>query len=103
AAGLLLGSWGLWIIDTLLVTGVTLLFYRLCRQMRLPYSPVLPLFFNLLIRNYLVCEGIGMTRAYTAIFLLMAFCILMGQSGYKFFWLGLLSGPTLLLHQTHCL
>jgi hypothetical protein len=102
-AGLLLGTWGLWIIDTLLVSGATLLFYRLCRQKCLPYAPILPLFFNLLIRNYLVCEGIGMTRAYTAIFLLMAFCVLMGRSRYKFFWLGLISGATLLMQQDQLL
>jgi hypothetical protein len=103
AAGLLMGSWGLWIIDTLLVTGASVLFYRLCRQVRLPYAAILPLFFNLMIRNYLICEGIGMTRAYTAIFLLMAFCILMGQSRYKFFWLGLISGATLLMQQDQLL
>ncbi len=102
-AGLLLGSWGLWIIDTLLMTGASLLFYRLCRQKNLAWAPLLPLLFNLLIRNYLVCEGIGMTRAYTAIFLLMAFCILMGESRYKFFWLGLLTGATLLMQQDQLL
>jgi hypothetical protein len=102
-AGLCLGSWGLWIIDTLLVAGATLLFYKRCREKALPYPYLLPLFFNLLIRNYLVCEGIGMTRAYTAIFLLIAFCVLLGRSRYTFFWLGLLTTAIFLMQQDQIL
>ena len=102
-AGLILGPWGLWLIDTLLVTGATLLFYERCRKKQFTYPIILPLFFNLLIRNYLVCQGIGMTRAYTAIFLLIAFCILLKKSRYTFFWLGLLTAATFLMQQDQLL
>lgn len=98
-----LGSWGLWIVDAALVAGATLFFYRRCREKQLPYPWILPLFFNLLIRNYLVCQGYGMTRTYTAIFLLLAFCILLGRSRYLFFWLGLLTAATLLMQQDQLL
>ena len=102
-AGLCLGSWGLWIIDTLLVAGVTLLFYKRCREKDLSYPWLLPLFFNLLLRNYLVCQGIGMTREYTAIFLLFAFCVLVGRSRYAFYWLGLLTAAIFLMQQDQLL
>lgn len=102
-AGLMLGSWGLWLIDTILVAGAAFLLYERSCEKRLPYPYILPLFFNLLIRNYLVCEGIGMTRAYTAIFLLLAFCILIGRSRRTFFWLGLLTAATFLMQQDQLL
>ena len=102
-AGLLFGSWGLWIIDTLLVAGASLMFYERCRekQVTLPFLP--PLFFNLLLRNYLVCGGIGMTREFTATFLLLAFCILLKRPRYTFFWLGLLTTAAFLTQQDQAL
>jgi hypothetical protein len=102
-AGLSLGPWGLWIIDTLLVSGASLLFYQRCRENKLPLPFIPPVFFNLLIRNYLVCNGIGMTREYTAIFLLIAFSVMLGRSRYTFFLLGLLTAAILLTQQEQIL
>jgi len=99
AAGLLLGSWGLWLIDTFLVLLATLLFFDLAKKYRLPYPWLAPLFFNLILRNYLFCEGIGMTREYTAIFLLIAFSLILGKYRYRYFLLGTLSALTFFMQQ----
>jgi hypothetical protein len=98
-----MGSWGPWIINTLLVAGATLFFYERCREKKLPYPFILPLLFNLLIRNYLLTVIVGATRACTTIFLLIAFCVLLGRSRYKFFWLGLLAAATFLMQQEQLL
>jgi hypothetical protein len=98
-----MGPWGLWLIDTALVLLATLLFFQCCRRRRLSFPWLLPLLFNLLIRNYLVCMGIGMTRTYTAIFLLLFFCQLMGRSSYRYFWMGLLTAATLFMQQDQLL
>jgi len=52
------------------------------------------LLFNLLIRNSLVSMGGSMTREYTAIFLLLFFCIMLGRLRYKYILLGILGGLT---------
>ncbi|HVS96217.1 MAG TPA: hypothetical protein VHE54_07015 [Puia sp.] len=97
------GPWGLWVIDTALTLVATLVFFRLCRRHRLAFPWLLPLLFDLLLRNYLVCMGIGMTRAYTAIFLLLFFCLLFGISARRYFWMGLLAAATLLMQQDQLL
>ena len=101
--GYWLGSWGPWIIDALFVAGATLFFYKRCKEKQLPFPALLPLLFNLLLRNYFVCEGVGMTREYTSIFLLIAFCILMGRPRYAFFCLGLLAAATFFTQQEQLL
>ncbi|HEY4288633.1 MAG TPA: hypothetical protein VGN00_16120 [Puia sp.] len=93
------GPWGLWLIDTFLVGLASLLFFRLCQKHRLAWPWLLPLLFNLLIRNYLVCISIGMTRAYTAVFALLFICILLNGSKYRYFWLGLLTAATFFMQQ----
>jgi len=97
------GPWGLWFIDTALVLLTTLLFFQLCRRRRIAFPWLLPLLFNLLVRNYLVCMGIGMTREYTAVFLLLFFCLMLGNSPYRYFWMGLLVAATLLMQQDQVL
>jgi hypothetical protein len=92
SAGILLGGpWGLWLINTLLALLATLLLFRLCRQYRLPYPWLLPLLFNLMLRDRLISLGINMTREYTTFFLIIFFCVLLGKYRYKYFLLGLLS------------
>ncbi|HEY4206171.1 MAG TPA: hypothetical protein VGM31_05125, partial [Puia sp.] len=103
AAGLLLGHWGLWIIDTLLVLWASLMLFKLGRQRRLSFPWLLPLFFNLFLRDHLLCQGIGMTREYTAILLLMAFCVTMGEYRRRFLILGLISGLTFFMQQDQVL
>jgi hypothetical protein len=98
-----IGPWGLWLLDTFLVLLASLLFLDLCKKFRLPYPWILPLFFNLLIRDNLVCEGIGMTREYTAIFLLIFFCVMQGKSRYKYYLLGLLTSLTFFMQQDQVL
>ena len=89
AAGLFLGSWGLWMINTALALLSTLFFFNRCRQYRLPFPWLLPLLFNLMIRNNLISLGNNMTREYTAFFTIIFFCILLGKSKYRLFLLGL--------------
>ena len=98
-AGLLLGPWGLWLIDAVLVMLVTIPFFRLCQKHGLAWPWIPPILFNLLLRNYEVCWGFGMTREYTAIFLLLFFCLLLNRSRYCFFWMGLLTAATFFMQQ----
>ena len=97
--GQLMGPWGLWMIDCILVLFASLLFLDLCKKSRLPYPWMLPVVFNLLLRNYAISYGIGMTREYTAILLLVFFCILMGHSKYRYFLLGFLSSCIFFMQQ----
>lgn len=101
--GYWLGTWGPWIIAALFTAGATVFFYHRCRKKQLPFPIILPLLFNLLLRNYFVCHGMGLTREYTAIFLMIAFCVLTGRSRYRHFWLGLLGAATFFMQQEQVL
>jgi 4-amino-4-deoxy-L-arabinose transferase-like glycosyltransferase len=103
SAGLLLGSWGLWILDTSLVLLATLLFFDLGKKYRLTFPWLLPLLFNLVCRNHLICDGIGMTREYTAIFLLISFCLIVGKYRYRYLLLGAFSALTFFMQQDQLL
>ena len=102
-ASLLLGNWGLWLIDTGLALLATTLFFRSAAKYRLPFPWLLPLLFNLMLRDHLVCSGMGMTREYTAMLMLLFFCALMGTRRYKYFWLGFLGGLTFFMQQDQVL
>ena len=102
-AGLLLGSWGLWLINTSLALLTSILFYRLCRQYRLTWPWLLPLLFNLMIRDNLISCGTNYTREYTTFFLLLFFCILLGKYQYRYFWAGLLTALTFFTQQEQVL
>jgi hypothetical protein len=91
--------WFTWLLDTLLVLFATLLFYWLCRKNGLAWPWFLPAIFNLLIRYSLVSFGNGMTREYTAAFLLIFFCVMQGSARYKYYILGLLTGLTFWMQQ----
>jgi hypothetical protein len=92
-------AWIPWLMDAGIVLFATILFYQLCKKKNLARPWVLPLIFNLLIRYSLVSFGNGMTREYTAAFLLIFFCIMEGNSPYKYFFLGLLTGLTFWMQQ----
>jgi hypothetical protein len=95
-----LGPWGIWALNTALVLLASLLFLRLGRRAGLPWPWLPPLLFNLLIRNYMICFGVNMTRGYTAIFLLLFFCLLLdGNRRYRYYWLGLLTAATFFMQQ----
>ena len=90
--GLFLGGWPQWLFNTLLAILATFLFYRLCKRYRLVYAWLLPLLFNLMLRDFLICETSGYTREYTTVFLLIFFCVMMGEHRWRYYVLGILSG-----------
>lgn len=102
-ASSLLGPWGLWMIDTALVLTASMVFYDTCKRYRLPLPWLLPLLFNLLLRDYRVSLGIGMTREYTAIIQLIFFCSLLSEHRFKYPWLGILTGLTFFMQQEQIL
>ncbi|HEV3326083.1 MAG TPA: hypothetical protein VG052_10775, partial [Puia sp.] len=101
--GLLLGNWGLWLIDLFLALLATGLFFRCCRKYRLPYPWLLPLLFNLMLRDFLICDGIGMTREYTTLLQLLFFCALIGKYRQRHFVAGLLSAAVFFMQQDQVL
>jgi hypothetical protein len=103
AAILLGGDWGQWIIDTALALLSTGMFYRLCRRNRLSLPWLPPLLFNLMIRNFLMCLGMGMTREYTSMFLLIFFCIVMGEYRFRYLLMGFVSGLIFFMQQDQVL
>ncbi|WP_431212098.1 hypothetical protein ACQ86N_41130 [Puia sp. P3] len=104
AAGQALGGWwGLWLISTLFALVITWLFYRLCRQYRLTFPWVLPLLFNLMIRDNLVSEGMHYTREYSTFFVMLFFIALMGKSKYRYFLIGLFAALTFFTQQDQIL
>ncbi|MFT4019307.1 MAG: hypothetical protein QM668_20250 [Agriterribacter sp.] len=101
--GLLMGTWGLWIIDSLLVLSASLFFLHRCIQYKVRIPWILPVLFNLLLRNHAVSVGIGMTREYTAIFLLFLFCIILSKNEKRFLWMGLLTALIFFMQQDQVL
>lgn len=103
-AGLLLGgAWGAWAINTSLALLATWSFYRRCRQYHLPYPWLLPVLFNLMLRDGIISRSLNGTREFTTLFFLLFFCILMGKSRYKDLWLGLLTGLVFFTQQEQVL
>jgi hypothetical protein len=96
---LLIGNWGQWLIDTCLALLATCLFFRLGRKYRLPYPWLLPLLFNLMLRDSLLSLGMGMTREYTAMLQLIFFCVLLGELGFRPYLLGLIAGLIFFMQQ----
>lgn len=88
--GILLGGpWGLWAINTILALAATWSLYNCCRKYRLPYPWLLPLLFNLLVRDSLISVGINMTREFTAFFMVFFFVILIGRTRFRYYGMGL--------------
>jgi hypothetical protein len=101
--GLLLGSWGLWLIDLFLALLATGLFFQCCRKYKLSFPWLLPLLFNLMLRDSLICDGIGMTREYTTLFQLLFFCVLLGKYRHRDFLAGLLTALVFFMQQDQVL
>jgi uncharacterized protein YjeT (DUF2065 family) len=103
--GLLFGNWGLWLIDMASVLLATVIFFQTCERHKLPFPWLLPLLFNLMLRNFLIADGIGMTREYTAIFELVFFCVIIGRSRSRFrdVVIGLLAGLIFFMQQDQVL
>lgn len=102
-AGLLFNGWGLWLIDAALVLITSIIFFRLCKKYQsiLPWLP--PLLFNLLIRDQFVSFGIGMTREYTAIFVLLFFCAMLSDSKWKYYLQGIYTALVFFMQQDQIL
>ncbi|HXB09417.1 MAG TPA: hypothetical protein VNW04_19965, partial [Puia sp.] len=83
--GVLFNGWVQWLMDAVLVLLATFLFFRLGSKYRLPYPWIPPLLFNFMLRDHLLCLGMGMTREYTTIFVILFFCILMGNHRFRYF------------------
>jgi hypothetical protein len=97
--GSLLGSWGLWIIDACVVLFVSLRFLKLNIKYSVRFPFVLPIIFNLILRNWVISFGVGMTREYTTIALLLACCVILSQSRYKNVYLGFLASFIFFMQQ----
>jgi hypothetical protein len=103
AAGVALGHWGLWMITTSFALVVTGLFYRLCCRYRLPYPWVLPLLFNLMLRDNLISNGINFTREYSTYFVMLFFLVMMGRSRARHLLLGFFAGLVFFMQQEQLL
>jgi len=90
--GLFLGGWLQWLINTLLAMVATFLFFRLGKKYRLAFPWLLPLLFNLMLRDFLICGTGGNTREYTTVLMLIFFCVLMGEHSRRYYILGFLAG-----------
>lgn len=97
--GLFLDGWLQWLFNTLLAMLATFLFYRLGKRHRLPHPWLLPLLFNLMLRDILICGTGGMTREYTTVLQLIFFCVMMGTYRRRYFVLGIVSGLTFFIQQ----
>lgn len=103
-AGVLLGGdWGLWVLDATLVLFSTIQFLKLCKANFIKQAWVLPTLFNLMIRDKAVSFGVGMTREYTSIFILLFVCVMLGNNKYKYWLLGILSGLVFFMQQDQIL
>lgn len=97
--GLLLGSWGLWIIDAVLVMLVSLRFLKLNIEYGVRYPVILPILFNFFLRHHVLSFGVGMTREYSTILLLLALCLVLSKSRNKYLFLGILTALIFLIQQ----
>ncbi len=101
--GLGIGRWGVWLISTGLALAATFLLFRLAKQYRLHYPWLLPLLFNLMIRDFLISERINLTREYSTFFVLFFFCVLMGKHRFRYFLLGVFTALTFFTQQDQVL
>ena len=93
SAGLILGNgpWGLWLISTLFALLISFLLFRAARQYKLPYPWLLPLLFNLMIRDFLVIGTINLIRECSTFFVMLFFCAFLSRHRLRLFLLGFLT------------
>jgi hypothetical protein len=102
-AGVSMNGWGQWLIDAALALLATAFLYRAGRKAGLPLAWLPPLLFNLMVRDYLLCLGMGMTREYTAMLMVLFFCIFMGRHRLRYFGLGAMAGLIFFMQQDQVL
>lgn len=92
-AGIILGGrWAFWLLTTLLTLLTTGALFHRCRDYAIRWPWLLPLLFNLMLRDFLVDKGMGMTREYTTCFVVLFFCVGLSRARYRYFLLGILAG-----------
>lgn len=87
----LFGGWFFWLLDTALVLYCSIQFLQLNIKHKVVFPFFLPLLFNFLIRDHHISSGVGLTREYTTIFILLFFCTMMHRKRFHFFFMGLLT------------
>jgi len=97
--GLFLGGWLQWVCNTLLAVLATFQLFRLGRKYRLPYPWLPPLLFNLMLRDFLIGGTGGVTREYTAVLLVIFFCMMMSSYRWRYYLLGFLAAFTFFVQQ----
>jgi hypothetical protein len=97
--GLLMGKWGFWIIDSCLVLFAALAFLKLNTRFKIAYPFVLPILFLLILRNSTISFGMGMSREYTTIFLLLLVCAVLTPTRFKYYYIGFLTGLIFFMQQ----
>ncbi len=98
-----MGRWGLWLISTGCALVVTFLLFRLARQYRLHYPWLLPLLFNLMLRDFLISERINLTREYSTFFVMLFFWTLMEGRRPRYILAGLFAALTFFTQQDQVL
>jgi hypothetical protein len=97
--GLFLGGWLQWLFNVFLTLLASLLLFRLGRKYRLAYPWVPPLLFNLMLHDFLICGAGGITREYSAILLVIFFCLAIGRHRWRYYLLGFIAAFTFFLQQ----
>jgi Dolichyl-phosphate-mannose-protein mannosyltransferase len=98
-----IGRWGLWLISTGCAMVITFMLFRLARQYRLHYPWLLPLLFNLMLRDFLISERINLTREYSTFFVMLFFWSLMEGRRRRYFLAGLFTALTFFTQQDQVL
>jgi hypothetical protein len=93
SAGLVLGNglWGIWAISALFALLISFLLYRLAQQYKLQYPWLLPLLFNLMLRDFLIVGTINLIREYSTFFVMLFFCTFLSRHSLRLFLLGFLT------------
>lgn len=89
--GAIFGSWFFWIMNAGLVLYASIQFLKLNIQYKVVLPFILPLLFNFLLRNPYISNGIGLTREFTTIFILLFFCTMLNKKRFHFFFMGILT------------
>lgn len=90
-AGVLLGNYGIYILNALFVLFGTLRFLKLNIQFNIPFPFILPVLFCLLLKHPNYSFGGHFTREYATVLILIGFCCLFGNGRFKMLWTGIIS------------
>lgn len=97
------GSWGIFLISSVLSLIASLMLYIRCRNQELKWPWLLPVLFNVLLRIPIISMGMGLTREYTTVFFLMFFCASLSRHRFRYLLLGFLGALTFAMQQDQVL